>query len=168
MSEPPPLYAFDPDVGRLAITTPRYNTAITAITQGAYPYGGIDLARLYDDRQEVAATLGARAPSSFGLLVRDRRGNRRLVTARPASDRTSPAPLRLVRAPRGVGSAGTPLRPFAGRFRVLRVTGTAHGAGVDARSTYTFRRSSILGEWSVHARTTARAHRRDAVPEHRR
>ena len=63
------------DVGRLAVTTPAYNTAITAITQGAYPYGGIDLARLYDDRQEVAATLGARPPASFGLLVRDRRGN---------------------------------------------------------------------------------------------
>ena len=74
-------------------------------------------------------------------MVRDRRGNPRLVTARPASDRTSPPPLRLVRAPRGVGSAGSPLRPFAGPFRVLRVTGTAHGAGVDARSTYTFRRS---------------------------
>jgi hypothetical protein len=156
VAEPPPLYAFDPDVGRLAITTPRYNTAITAVTQGAYPYGGIDIARLYDDRQEVAATLGAQAPASFGLLVRDRRGNSRLVTARPASDRTTPPALRLVRAPRGVGSAGTPLRPFAGRFRVLRVTGTAHGAGVDARSTYTFRRSSIFGEWAVHARTTAR------------
>jgi len=155
-AEPPPLYAFDPDVGRLAVTTPFYNTAITAITQGAYPYGGIDIARLYDDRQEVAATLGARAPASFGLLVRDRRGNARLVTARPASDQTTPPPLRLVRAPRGVGSAGTPLRPFAGRFRVLTVTGTAHGAGVDARSTYTFRRSSIFGEWAVRTRTTAR------------
>ena len=37
-------------------------------------------------------------------------GTPRLVTARPASDRTRPPPLRLVRAPRGVGSAGTPLR----------------------------------------------------------
>jgi hypothetical protein len=156
VADPPPLYAFDPDVGRLAITTPRYNTAITAVTQGAYPYGGIDIARLYDDRQEVAATLGARPPSSFGLLVRDRRGNPRLVTARPASDRRIPPSLRLVRAPVGVGSAGTPLRPFAGRFRVLRVTGTASGAGVDARSTYTFRRTSIFGEWAVRTRTTAR------------
>jgi len=155
-AEPPPLYSFDPDVGRLAVTTPRYNTAITAVTQGAYPYGGIDIARLYDDRQEVAATLGARPPASFGLLVRDRRGNARFATARPVSDRTARPAMRLLRAPRGVGSAGTPLRPFAGRFRTLRVTGTASGARVSARSTYTFRRNSIFGEWSVRTRTTAR------------
>jgi hypothetical protein len=39
---------------------------------------------------------------------------------------------------------------------VLRVTGQASGAGVDARSTYTFRSNSIFGEWAVHARTAAR------------
>jgi hypothetical protein len=155
-AEPPPLYSFDPDVGRLAVTTPRYNTAITAVTQGAYPYGGIDIARLYDDRQEVAATLGARPPASFGLLVRDRRGNARFATARAVSDRTARPALRLLRAPSGVGSAGTPLQPFAGRFRTLGVTGTASGAGVSARSTYSFRRNSIFAEWSVRTRTTAR------------
>jgi hypothetical protein len=155
-AEPPPLYAFDPATGRLAVTTPRYNTAITAVTHGAYPYGGIDLARLYDRRQEVAATLGARQPSSFGLVVRNRRGRTRLVTARPASDRGSRPALRLVRAPLGVGSAGTPLRPFAGPFTSLRVTGRAHGAGVDAQSSYTFRRNSIVGAWSVRASTRRR------------
>jgi len=30
--EPPPLYAFDPDTGRLAVTTPRYSTAIVPDT----------------------------------------------------------------------------------------------------------------------------------------
>ena len=79
--EPPALYSFDPAVGRLAVTTPRYNTAITAVTNGAYPYGGIDLARLYDGRQEVAATLGARVPSAFGIVARDRNGRIRLATA---------------------------------------------------------------------------------------
>ena len=112
---PPPLYSFDPATGRLAVTTPRYNTAITAVTHGAYPYGGIDLARLFDDRQNVAATLGAKPPSSFGVIVRNRRGRARLVTARPASDLYKKPALRLVRAPLGVGSAGSPLRPFAGR-----------------------------------------------------
>ena len=47
-SEPPPLYAFDPDIGRLAVTTPTYNTAIVAVNQHAFPYGGLDLARLFD------------------------------------------------------------------------------------------------------------------------
>jgi hypothetical protein len=151
-SEPPPLYSFDPATGRLAVSTPTYNTAITAITNGAYPYGGIDLARLYDGRQEVAATLGARVPASFGIVVRNRRGRIRLATARPASERAR-QPLRLLRAPAGVGSAGSPLRPFAGGFEVLRVTGRAGGGGVDARSTYTFRRNAIIGDWTVHATT---------------
>ena len=49
---------------------PRYNTAIVAVNQGAFPYGGLDLARLYDARQEVAANIGGEAPAAFGLSVR--------------------------------------------------------------------------------------------------
>ncbi len=154
-AEPPPLYSFDPATGRLAVTTPAYNTAITAVTNGAYPYGGIDLVRLYDDRQEVAATLGARVPASFGIVARNRRERIRLVTARPASERGR-QPLRLLRAPRGVGSSGSALRPFAGRFRVLRAGGRVSGGGVSARSTYTFRRNAIVGEWAVRATTDRR------------
>ena len=69
-SEPPPLYAYDPDVGRLAVTTPAYNTAIVAVTRGAFPYGGIELARLFDRDQDVAGGVGGRPPASFGVVVR--------------------------------------------------------------------------------------------------
>ena len=71
--EPPPLYAFDPDIGRLAVTTPKYNTAIVAVNQKAFPYGGLDLARLFDGEQEVVVQ--HRRPSA-GLLRPDgaRRG----------------------------------------------------------------------------------------------
>jgi hypothetical protein len=155
-AKPPPLYAFDPAVGRLAVTTPAYNTAIAAVTNGAYAYGGIDLARLYDDRQEVAATLGARVPASFGIVARNRNGAARLVTSRPASRRRTGPPLRLLRAPVGVSLAGSPLRPFAGPFRVLRVTGRRRAGGVEARSTYTFRRGAIVGAWTVRASTSRR------------
>ena len=155
-AEPPPLYSFDPAVGRLAVTTPRYNTAITAVTNGAYPYGGIDLARLYDDRQEVAATLGARVPSAFGIVVRNRRGEIRLATARPASKRRTKPALRLLRAPAGVGSRGSVLRPFAGRFDILSVTGAAAAEGVEAQATYTFRRNAIVGSWRIENTTKRR------------
>ena len=74
--EPPPLYAYDPDIGRLAVTTPTYNTAIVAVNQRAFPYGGLDLARLFDGTQEVAANIGGRPPASFGLMVRDVAGKR--------------------------------------------------------------------------------------------
>ena len=76
---PPPLYSYDPDIGRLAVTTPNYNTAVVAVNQNAFPYGGLDLARLYDGQQEVAANIGGRPPAAFGLLVRDVGGRR--VTA---------------------------------------------------------------------------------------
>jgi hypothetical protein len=153
---PPPLYSWDPATGRLAVTTPRYNTAITAVTHHAYPYGGIDLARLYDGRQNVAATLGARQPASFGVVVRNRHGRARLVTERTVSDLRKKPAERLLEAPLGVGSAGSALRPFAGPFTKLRVRGTARGGGVEAHSTYTFRRSAILGEWALRSKTSRR------------
>ena len=54
-----------PRHGRLAVRHADYNTAIVPSSRGAYPYGGIDLARLYDGRQEVAAgSAGGRPPRS--------------------------------------------------------------------------------------------------------
>ena len=58
------------------MTTPTYNTAIVAVNQRAFPYGGLDLARLFDGQQEVAANIGGRPPASFGLMVRDVAGHR--------------------------------------------------------------------------------------------
>ena len=69
-SAPPALYSFDPDTGRLAVTTPAYNTAIVAVNQHAFPYGGLDLARLYDGDQEVAANIGGTGAAGFGLVAR--------------------------------------------------------------------------------------------------
>src|SRR4029078_12597776 len=68
--EPPPMYAFDPAIGRLTITTPSYNTALVAVSNGAFPYGGIELARLVDSGQRVASHIGGRAPAGFGMIVR--------------------------------------------------------------------------------------------------
>ena len=36
-AEPPALYSYDPDTGRLAVTTPTYNTAIVAVNQRRVP-----------------------------------------------------------------------------------------------------------------------------------
>jgi hypothetical protein len=124
---PPALYAYDPDTGRLAITTPTYNTAVMTVNQRAFPYGGLDLARLYDGDQEVAANVGGRPPASFGLLVRDISGRRALATqiGWPRVSRRV-TPLRLVRAPRGAGmtAAISPRRAFAGPFSELHAVGT--------------------------------------------
>ena len=105
---PPPLYAFDPGTGRLAVTTPAYNTAVVPVSQRAFPYGGIELARLYDARQEVAANIGGRPPAAFGLLVHDGSGRRVLATQTP---RTT-LPRRTARPPAHPGT-GRRRRPTA-------------------------------------------------------
>ena len=90
-SRPPALYAYDPDIGRLAVTTPSYNTAIIAVNQRAFPYGGIDLARLFDGDQEVAATIGGPAA---GRLRAGGAPRRRPDPARHAARPAPPEPAR--------------------------------------------------------------------------
>ena len=65
-TRPPALYAFDPEIGRLAITTPAYNTAVIAVNNKAFPYGGIELARLFDSEQRVVSNIGGRPRRGSG------------------------------------------------------------------------------------------------------
>jgi hypothetical protein len=150
--EPPPLYSFDPDTGRLAVTTADYNTAIVPGNRGAYPYGGIDLARFYDGRQEVAAGIGGRPPAAFGLLVRDVSGRRVFATQLPDRGR-----LWLTQAPHGVrarASAWTG-RAYAGPFQDLRAAGIARGGGWTGRTSHRFTAFFAQTTWSL-KRTGAR------------
>ena len=59
------------DIGRLDVTTPRYSTAVLPVNQRAFPYGGMELCRLYDGDQRVVSNVGGRPWASFGVLVRD-------------------------------------------------------------------------------------------------
>ena len=83
--EPPALYSFDADIGRLTITTPRYSTAVLPVNQRAFPYGGMELCRLYDGDQRVVSNVGGRPWASFGVLVRDRFANEVVTSQRPRS-----------------------------------------------------------------------------------
>jgi hypothetical protein len=130
---PRALFAYDPDIGRVAITTPSYNTAIIAVNQGAFPYGGLDLARLYDGDQEVAANIGGVGDAAFGLTasgVRTQYGARAL---RPGVE-----PLHVSRS-------------GAGTFRSLRVSGSVSAHGVTATSSYRFTPTTIDARWTVDA-----------------
>ena len=151
---PPALYAYDPDIGRLAVTTPRYNTAIIAVNQGAFPYGGIELARLYDGEQNVAANIGGQPPAAFGVIAR--RPDGRVLLA-SQSGRSAPAsrvpPLRLTRAPSGVGASASTRGALAGAFTDLRAVGSVRGGGVSVTSRYRFTPGWIEGDWSVRRRS---------------
>ena len=156
---PPALYAYDPDIGRLAITTPAYNTAIVAVNQRAFPYGGIELARLFDGEQDVAANIGGRAPAAFGLLVREPSG-RRVFASQTGRARTDPrvTPLRLTRAPSGTGASArtAPGKVFAGPFKDLHATGRLTAGRFRAVTSHRFTATSIETRWRL-ARLRGRA-----------
>jgi hypothetical protein len=150
--QPPSLYAYDPDIGRLAITTPTYNTAIVAVNQRAFPYGGIELARLFDGEQDVAANIGGQAPAAFGLLVREPSGRYVFAsqTGRPRVD-PSVTPLRLTRAPSGTGASvrTRPGKVFAGPFRDLRARGEYTAGRFRAITSHRFTPTSIETRWQL-------------------
>ena len=137
-AQPPALYSFDPDTGRLAVTTPTYNTAIVPVNQRAFPYGGIELARLFDGEQDVAANVGGRAPAAFGMRVQDA-GGRQVLSSQVGRSKVSRGvtPLRLTKAPVGAGAtaAASVGHAFAGPFTDLRATGTVSTSTLPERTT---------------------------------
>ena len=158
-SEPPPLYAYDPDIGRLAITTPAYNTAIVAVNQRAFPYGGMEPARLFDGDQRVVANVGGTSDACFGIVVRNHRSQRFTSSqqGRPRRDLANP-PLRLVRAPRGTARhpEAYPKRAYAGPFSEIEAVGRTSGATARIVSRHTFRAGHVESTWHVAPRAGAR------------
>ena len=131
---------------RRPATTPRSPPSRTARTRtaGSTSRGSTTTARRSPPRS------APRQPSSFGIVVRNRRGRARLVTARPASDLYGRRrPLRLLRAPRRRRQRGLAAAPVRGAVQdAAGDAGCARRRGVEARSTYTFRphaRSSANG-----------------------
>ena len=151
-TEPPALYSFDPDIGRLAVTTPAYNTAIVAVNQRAFPYGGLDLARLFDGKQNIAANIGGTPPASFGALVRDVNGRRVLASqvGRTTVDR-SVTPLQLTKAPSGAGAraSSTTTSAYAGAFTDLRATGSISSSAGSVRVSHRFDPKWIQTHWDI-------------------
>ena len=151
-SAPPSLYAYDPDTGRLAVTTPTYNTAIVPVNQRAFPYGGIELARLFDGDQRVAANIGGRGDAAFGVSLRDADGRVALASQR-GRDAVDPAvtPLRLTHAPSGVGARASTraVRAYAGPFDELRATGSVASAAARVTSAHRFTATTIETRWTI-------------------
>lgn len=136
-ADPPPLYSFDRATGRLAVTTPRYSTALVPDNRGAFPYGGIELARLFGPRQRVAGTTGGRPPAAFGVVIRDRAG-RALLASQGGRTR---ARVRLL------GRAAP-----TGTFRRLRATGSVAAHGLRITTIHRFEPESIAIRWAIACR----------------
>jgi hypothetical protein len=150
--EAPPMYAFDPSIGRLAITTPVYNTAIVPVSNNAFPYGGIDIARWFDSRQRVISHIGGRAPAGFGMVVRDTRGNVVTASQRPRTRvRSGRLPLILNRSPQGPihRVKRYPSSPHAGTFDTIETGGLTDREGIRFRSRYVFSADHIHVHWQM-------------------
>lgn len=147
---PPPFYAYDADIGRLAVSTPHYSTAILAVNRGKVPYGGLDLARLYDADGDPISGTGGRPPAAFGAVVTTPGGHRLLATQTGLHHDPKRPPLTLVRSPHGRVTHQRRLatHPDAGPFRHLEVHGTRKAHGVRATSRYSFGERSIYAHWT--------------------
>ena len=145
---PPALFAFDPDNERLAITTPAYNTAIVTDNRGAFPYGGIEIARLFDSRQAVAATIGGVPPAAFGLRVRARNGHVVLQTQFGIRRGGTAARLRLDRVPHDTRAR----QAHAGPFTSLLARGSVVTGRRRAATVHRFTPSAIEVRWSYAGR----------------
>jgi hypothetical protein len=154
---PPPFYAYDPDVGRLAVSTPRYGTAIVAVNRSAFPYGGIDIARLFDGAGDPIATVGAHAPAAFGVEVQDARG-RHVLGSAIGLHADPPRPPLTVRTDRGVISAAPKgaIRAFAGTFRSLTASAQRRTRELAIGVRHQFGARGITESWSIRRRTGKR------------
>ncbi len=149
-TEPPPMYSFDPDSQRLAVSTPRYSTAILVHNRGAVPYGGLELCRLFDARQVPVACTGGTGLANFIASIHDGRG-RVLLDTQTGGGAPSGAPpiaggrqasMSVVAAQSdgsirrvGPASAPYPLEAYAGPMRGITAGGrVAQGAAAIATS----------------------------------
>lgn len=157
---PPPLYSFDPDNGRVAITTPAYSTAVLPRNHRAVGYGGLEPARLMDGRGNVASTLGGDPPSSFGLRVRTAAGGTLADSQSGETEKPGERPRieivhRKGRSRRRItqNAAHHPRHPYAGKFDALETNGTVRRSGVEVRTRHVFLPESIELAWTIVART---------------
>ncbi len=79
---PPPMYSFDPDSQRLAVSTPLYSTGILVHNRHAVPYGGLELNRLFDARQQPVGCTAGTGLANFMTRIRDP-GGRTLLSTQP-------------------------------------------------------------------------------------
>jgi hypothetical protein len=132
---PPPLYSFDRETGRLAVTTPSYSTALVPDNRRAFAYGGIEMARLFDGGQRVAATTGGTPPNAFGVVLRDPAGHT-LLASQDGAGRGGRV--------RVLGRSGP-----AGSFRELRARGRVTAGELRVVTTHRFRAREIEVRWDI-------------------
>jgi hypothetical protein len=148
--QPPPLFAYDPPIGRLAVTTPAYNAAVVDVSNKAYPYGGIELARLYDGDQRIVGGVGGYGASGFGVMLTGADGTV-LQTQRVREYAPAQPPLTVTKSPMGAirGTVEYPADPYAGAFETLEYTASAQSDHASVEVQHTFASDRIVCRWTI-------------------
>lgn len=155
---PPPLFAFDPDSGRLAVTTASYSTVVLPRNRRAVDYGGLEPARLLDARSQVAASLGGSTPASFGVRVRAAGGGSLLDTQSGRTEGPARPALEILRVRGGtrqrasMRSRAYPNRPYAGTFDRIETRGVLRGKDVEVATRHIFRDARFTLAWLIRGR----------------
>jgi hypothetical protein len=152
-TDPPPLYSFDYDTGRLAVSTPAYSTALVPFNRHAFPYGGLDPVRLFGPGQHPVGSLGGVPPEALGVVVRDSSNNELAATARSLR-RGVGRPLQLIASPRGkiTRPRAYPVEPYAGPFNKLEALGSVRRGRIGIAVHHTFVATEIRSRWRVTCR----------------
>jgi hypothetical protein len=149
--QPPPMYSFDPDSQRLAVSTPVYASAILVHNRRAVSYGGLDPNRLFDARgQPVGCTAGS-GIANFIACIRDRGGRVLLSTqmGEHASMSIAAAPREGAVLRAGPSSAPYPRDAYAGPMHSVQADGrVTHGASAIATS-HLFLPDTIRLDWEL-------------------
>jgi hypothetical protein len=150
-AQPPPMYSYDPDSQRLAISTPSYATAILVHNRRAVPYGGLDPNRLFDGRCQPVGSIAGTGIANFLARIRDRSGSE-LLSTQLGEDATMSivahtADGQVRRA--GPGSAPYPREAYAGPMRSVRAEGRATRGAAAIATKHLFLPGGIRLEWEL-------------------
>jgi hypothetical protein len=146
---PPPMYSFDPDSQRLAVSTPAYSTAILVHNRRAVNYGGLDLNRLFDSEQRPVACTAGSGLANFIARIRDPGGKVLLSTQMGDTASMSVVAIGRDGLPRHAGpaSAPYPLEPYAGPMRGVSAGGQVARGAAAIRTEHRLLAETIELDW---------------------
>ncbi len=148
--QPPPVYSFDPDSQRLAVSTPSYSTAILVHNRDAVPYGGLDLCRLFDGRQQPVGSIAGTGLANFVARIRD--GGGVLLDTQTGEEASMSVVAALpdgTERGAGPGSSPYPRHAYAGPMRAVTASGQVAHGGAAIATTHRLLPETILLEWEL-------------------
>ena len=141
-----PKFSYDREVGRVAVSTSAYSTALIR-PQPEGHYGGLELARLFNSAGVPIGGTGGTGEAAFSLLAS--RGGKVFLSTQPEAAENAPITQWTVRAD---GATRT-----AGNFKTLVASASVRAPKTESASVqHTFTEANILNTYSLTLNASAR------------